>query len=114
MMKLEYVVVFEETSSNYSAYVPDLPGCIGTGKTWDDVYGLMREAMGLYIEAAVEGGEPLPEPRVSLEEAMARHCEAIADSEEVFAEFGGDGRTLSTTFRMVEVEVAPRSAGVVV
>ena len=36
-MKLKYVVIYERTPNNYSAYSPDLPGCISTGKTWEEI-----------------------------------------------------------------------------
>ena len=46
-MKLKYVVVYEQTPNNFCAYAPDLPGCISTGKTWDEVREMMREAIGV-------------------------------------------------------------------
>lgn len=44
-MKLKYVVVYEQTPNNYCAYLPDLPGCISTGKTWKDIQEMIREAV---------------------------------------------------------------------
>jgi predicted RNase H-like HicB family nuclease len=58
---LEYVVIFERTPRNWSAYVPDLPGCIATGKTRDEVRRLIREGIGYYLEAMAEDGQPAPE-----------------------------------------------------
>jgi len=58
----EYVVVFEWTGSNYSAYVPDLPGCITTGKTLEETERNIKEAIALYIDALREDGTPVPEP----------------------------------------------------
>ena len=49
-MKLTYVVVFEQTHNSYSAYPPDLPGCISAGDTWQDIQAMVREAIALYIE----------------------------------------------------------------
>lgn len=46
----EYLVIFEWASSNYSAYVPDLPGCITTGKTLEATEKNIREAIELYID----------------------------------------------------------------
>ena len=43
-MKLQYAVVFERTPNNYCAYVPDLPGCISTGKTWTEMKEIVQEA----------------------------------------------------------------------
>ena len=106
-MKLQYAVVYEQTPNNYSAYPPDLPGCISTGKTWEDIQEMIREAISLYIEAMVEDGEPVPKPRMSMEEAMAHHCQPLTESEkETLSEYGDAPATLSTTFGMVEVEVS--------
>jgi predicted RNase H-like HicB family nuclease len=58
----EYLVVFEWAGSNYSAYVPDLPGCISTGKTLEDAEASIREAIALYIDTLREDGKPVPEP----------------------------------------------------
>jgi predicted RNase H-like HicB family nuclease len=61
-MPMQYVIVYEATPNNWSAYVPDLPGCIATGKTREDVDRLIREAIVLYLDAAREFGQPIPEP----------------------------------------------------
>lgn len=58
----EYVVVFEKAGDNYSAYAPDLPGCVACGDTIAETEQLMREAIILYIEALREEGQPVPEP----------------------------------------------------
>jgi predicted RNase H-like HicB family nuclease len=58
----EYLVIFEWAGNNYSAYVPDLPGCIATGKTLEATERNMKEAIELYIEALREDGKPVPEP----------------------------------------------------
>ena len=106
-MKLKYVVVYEKTPNNYCAYLPDLPGCISTGKTWEDIQAMIREAVAFHIEAMIEQGEPLPEKPMSVEEAMAHHCQPLTDREkETLAEYGESGPTISTTFQVVEVEVA--------
>lgn len=64
-MKLEYVVVYERTPINYCAYLPDLPGCVSTGKSWDDVQENTRAAVTGHIEVMLEYGEPLPEKPMS-------------------------------------------------
>lgn len=58
----EYLVIFEWAGKNYSAYVPDLPGCVSTGKTLDDAERNIREAIGLYIDTLREDSKPIPEP----------------------------------------------------
>jgi predicted RNase H-like HicB family nuclease len=58
----EYVVIYEWAGNNYSAYVPDLPGCIACGDTLDETQALIKEAIDLYIETLKEDGKPIPEP----------------------------------------------------
>ncbi len=58
----EYAVVFEKGAANWSAYVPDLPGCIATGDTREELVGLIREAIEFHIEGLKQHGEPVPEP----------------------------------------------------
>ena len=58
----EYVVIFEWAGSNYSAYVPDLPGCISTGKTLEETEQNIKEAIELYIDTLREDGQVIPEP----------------------------------------------------
>ena len=58
-----YTVVYERAGNNYSAYVPDLPGCIACGDTLEETEQLMKEAIELYIETLKEEGQPIPEPQ---------------------------------------------------
>ena len=58
----EYTVVYEWTGNNYSAYAPDLPGCIACGDTKEETQQLIKEAIELYIDALREDGKPIPEP----------------------------------------------------
>ena len=111
-MKLTYAVVFEQTPNNYCAYVPDVPGCVSVGDTWDEMQAMIREALTFHIEAMLEDGDPLPEPKMSIKEAIACHNEPIPeDVLESYAEYGDDTPTLSTRFEFVEVEVpAPHAA----
>lgn len=59
---MQYLVVVERGATSYGAYVPDLPGCIATGESRDEVLQLIREAIEFHIEGLREGGEPIPEP----------------------------------------------------
>ena len=61
---LKYVVVFERAANNYSAYVPDLPGCVATGDTRGEVERNIREAIAFHLEGMREEGLPIPEPAV--------------------------------------------------
>lgn len=58
----EYLVIFEKAGDNYSAYVPDLPGCITTGKTLEETERNIKEAIALYIDTLREDGTPVPDP----------------------------------------------------
>ena len=60
----QYTVIFEPGPSNWSAYVPDLPGCIATGASREDVEQLIREAIEFHIEGLRLNGETVPEPFV--------------------------------------------------
>jgi len=57
----QFLVIIESGEENYSAYSPDLPGCVATGKTYDDVLKNMSEAILMHLEALSESGEALPE-----------------------------------------------------
>ena len=106
-IKLRYAVVFQQMPNNYGAYVPDVPGCISTGDTWDEMHAMIREALAFHIEDLLEQGEPLPEPRMSIDDAIAHHNEPLPDDVlRSYAEFGEPAPVLSTTFQMVEIEVA--------
>ena len=62
----EYAVVYERGETNWGAVVPDLPGCVSIGDTFDDVQRNVKEAIELYLEVLAERGEPIPEPRHSV------------------------------------------------
>ncbi len=63
---MRYGIVIEQAGRNYSAYVPDLPGCIATGDTPEEVQETIREAIQFHIEGLREDGLPVPEPRSQL------------------------------------------------
>lgn len=71
----QYLVLIEGgPPSNYSAWSPDVPGCVATGDTLEEAERQMREALAFHLEGIAEGGEPLPEPSgpgVYLERPMA-------------------------------------------
>ncbi|MBF6590664.1 MAG: type II toxin-antitoxin system HicB family antitoxin [Ktedonobacterales bacterium] len=66
---MRYVVLIESSpeSSNLGAYVPDLPGCVATGDTREEVLANMRRAIALHLEGMRETGEPIPAPTVEPE-----------------------------------------------
>jgi predicted RNase H-like HicB family nuclease len=59
---MRYAIVIEKAAANFSAYVPDLPGCIATGATIDEVEQQIREAIEFHLEGMRADGEPIPEP----------------------------------------------------
>ncbi len=59
---MRYGIVIEKANGNYSAYVPDLPGCVATGPTIGQVEGEIRKAIRFHIEGLREDGVPVPEP----------------------------------------------------
>lgn len=58
----EYLIVIEEGVGNFSAYCPDLPGCVAAAETIEEVQALMREAIELHLRGLAEDGLPLPAP----------------------------------------------------
>ena len=59
---MRYAVVIEKAGDNYSAYVPDLPGCVATGDTVNAVETEIREAIRFHIEGLKADGLPIPKP----------------------------------------------------
>jgi predicted RNase H-like HicB family nuclease len=59
---MRYAVVIEKANGNYSAYVPDMPGCVATGLTQDEVNANIREAIRFHLDGLREDGLPIPEP----------------------------------------------------
>ncbi len=58
---MRYAVVIEKANGNYSAYVPDLPGCVATGKTRVEVDTHIREAIRFHLDGLREDGLPIPD-----------------------------------------------------
>lgn len=64
---MRYAVVIEQAEGNYSAYVPDLPGCVATGASLAEVEQSIREAIELHVEGLIEDGQPVPPARSVVE-----------------------------------------------
>jgi predicted RNase H-like HicB family nuclease len=64
---MRYAVVIEKAEHNYSAYVPDLPGCVATGASIGEVEQLIREAIELHLAGLQEDGLPVPQPSSQVE-----------------------------------------------
>ena len=68
-----YLIIIEDTATGFSAYSPDLPGCVATGAAREEVEQEMQEAIEFHIDGLRLSGFPVPEPR-----SQAAYCE-IAD-----------------------------------
>ena len=102
-MKKRYAVVYELTTNNYAAYVPDLPGCVSTGDDWTEIQSNIREAIEFHIEGLTRNRDEVPDAVLSVSDAMSFHINAIAEADEAAIE-------LETTVGLVEVEVNPPAA----
>jgi predicted RNase H-like HicB family nuclease len=68
-----YLIIIEETGTGYSAYSPDLPGCVATGAVRDSVEREMHNAIEFHLDGLLRAGEPIPLPR-----SEASYCEVGA------------------------------------
>ena len=59
---MRYMVVIEQGTDSYGAYVPDLPGCIAAGETETEVMALIQEAIEFHLEGLREDGVAVPQP----------------------------------------------------
>lgn len=59
---MKYAVVFERSRTGYGAYVPDLPGCVATGRTLPQTKRLIEEAIVMHLEGMREDGQRIPKP----------------------------------------------------
>lgn len=57
---MHYAIVIEKAKSNYSAHVPDLPGCVATGQTTKETEQQIREAIQFHLDGLREDGLPIP------------------------------------------------------
>jgi len=69
----KYLVIVEETETGYSAFSPDLPGCVATGKTRDEVEQAMRDAIQFHLDGMRKDGDSIPTPR-----SYSTYCEVPA------------------------------------
>ncbi len=79
----KYIVVIEKAENNYSAFSPDLPGCITVGTTIDEVISLMIEAIELYLEQLTEENEVIPHSKTLAEYIQ----EGIFDESQIGEEY---------------------------
>lgn len=70
---MRYAIIIEQAEGNYSAYVPDLPGCVTTGASLDEIEQNIREAITFHLDGLREDGLPIPIPSTVVE-----YCELAA------------------------------------
>ena len=71
---MRYAIVIEKAESNYSAYVPDLPGCVATGATIAEVESEIRDAIAFHLDGLREDGLPVPARKASPGESEQYHA----------------------------------------
>jgi predicted RNase H-like HicB family nuclease len=59
---MRYLIILEPTSTGFSAYSPDLEGCVAAAEGREETIALMREAIAFHLEGLAEAGEPIPAP----------------------------------------------------
>lgn len=64
---MRYAIVIEKAGNNYSAYVPDLPGCVATGATVEEAEAQIREAIEFHLDGMREDGTEIPRPESRVE-----------------------------------------------
>ncbi len=64
---MKYAVIYEKTATGYSAYVPDLPGCVAAGATLEETAGLIRAGIEIHLKAMREDGDTIPEPTTQVD-----------------------------------------------
>lgn len=97
-MIMRYAVIYERSPNNYAAYAPDLAGCGSVGDSLDDVRDNIREAIEFHIEGMQMDNEPIPEPIMTVADALDYH-------HKVLAEYGTDEDQDAVDVEMVEVNV---------
>ena len=68
---MTYTAIIEKTNNGYSAYVPDLPGCVAAADTRSEIEALIEEAVALHLDMLRSHGEPIPEPKTTATPVVA-------------------------------------------
>jgi len=64
---MKYAVVIENAGANFSAYVPDLPGCVATGQSFEETENEIRSAIQFHLDGMKQNGLPIPKPSSAVE-----------------------------------------------
>lgn len=112
--KLTYAVVIGQTPDNYVAYAPEVPGCISTAKTWDEMLAMIRQALIVQIEFLIEVDDLIPESMMSIDDDIAYHRKELAKADgKLLAGYVDIPPMISTTFRLAEIEIPVLPLGTV-
>ena len=68
---MTYTAIIEKTHNGYSAYVPDLPGCVAAADTQEETEALIQEAVTLHVDMLRSNGDPIPEPLTTARSVLA-------------------------------------------
>jgi predicted RNase H-like HicB family nuclease len=82
-MKQRFLVVYEHGKRNFSGFVPDVPGCISTGKTLPEMRRMMREALESHLQWMADDGDPMPISKTRSVEFTDEEL-SVADPEHYF------------------------------
>jgi predicted RNase H-like HicB family nuclease len=69
---MNYLVIIERAGNNYSAYLPDVPGCVATGRTPEEAREEIQKALAFHLQGLREDGLPIPEPTTRAEYVVAQ------------------------------------------
>ena len=83
---MKFVAIIKRSGNGYSAYLPDLPGCVAAGATFDETEALIRQGAGYHVEMMEEHGESIPDPTTV---AIEVEVEPVMVDKEAALRFGG-------------------------
>lgn len=108
---LQYAVVYERMPNNYGAGAPDVPGCVAAADSWEEIQTMVREALEFHLQDLAETGQLIPEPSMSLTDAMADYAKVASDDvDDGYNDYGDGAKPLEVTFGWVEVNVPDYAA----
>ena len=85
---MKYVAIIGKTGNGYAADLPDLPGCIAAGETFEETRQLIQEAANFHVEGMIENGETIPEPLNAAVEVEVT-VQTLDSAQQVAIERGG-------------------------
>lgn len=77
---MKFVALIAKSGNGYAAYLPDLPGCIAAGDTFEETSQLIQEATNFHVEGMVQDGETIPEPLYAPIEVESRFPAQVGEA----------------------------------